>query len=214
MDMILSPTMCQFRFKVLEMKDTSPQEWLRVWSALYGGYDEKEYANLIAKHSLFSAEDYERIGKWKDDVRKESQWKPNVAHVAYLIWKQAADELPKCPQEVDVAAFLDGWSNRKYTDVFPKKSVEKRFGLSRATTLLHFVSGGRYPIFDSRVKSAVARLLNKQQLSGTTSSYLHSFLPLFQKLADCCGCDTLDDLRMLDKALFSYGALEARLFST
>jgi hypothetical protein len=205
--------MRQFRFQVLEMKDTSPQEWLRVWSARYRGYDEKEYADLIAKHKSFSAEDFERIGRWKDDVTKESQWKPNVASVAYLIWKQAAQELPKCPEENDAAAFLDGWSSRTYTDVFPNKSVEKHFGLSRATALLHFVSGGRYPIFDSRVRTAVARLLNSQELPGTVSSYLHSFLPLFKELAACCGCNTVDDLRKLDKALFSYGALESRTFS-
>jgi hypothetical protein len=204
--------MRQFRFQVLEMKDTSPREWLQVWSARYGGYDEKEYADLIAKHESFSAEDFERIGRWKDDVTKESQWKPNVASVAYLIWKQAAQELPKCPKEDDVAAFLDDWSSRAYTDVFPSKSVEKRFGLSRATALLHFISGGRHPIFDSRVRTAVARLLNSQGLPNTVSSYVQSFLPLFKELADSCGCDTMDGLRMLDKALFSYGALKSSIF--
>jgi hypothetical protein len=206
--------MRQFRFQVLEMKDTSSQEWLRVWSARYSGYDEKVYADLIAKHKSFSAEDFERIGKWKDGVTRERQWKQNVASVAYLIWKQAAKELPKCPGDSDLAAFLDDWSGRRYTDVFPNKSVEKRFGLSRATTLLHFVSGGRYPIFDSRVKTAVARLLKSQQLPGTVSTYLHSVLPIFKELADCCGCDTMDDLRTLDKALFSYGALEADIFAS
>jgi hypothetical protein len=205
--------MRQFRFQILEMKETSPQEWLRVWCARYRGYDEKEYADLIAKHNSFSAEDFERIGMWKDGVTKESRWKPNIASVAYLIWKQAAQELPKCPEEDDVAAFLEGWSGRTYTDVFPNKSVEKRFGLSRATALLHFVSGGRYPIFDSRVKAAVARLLNSQELPGTVSSYLHLFLPLFKELADRCGCGTMDDLRRLDKALFSYGALESSIFA-
>ena len=111
------------------------------------------------------------------------------------------------------SAFLDGWSSRTYTDVFPNKSVEKRFGLSRATALLHFISGGRYPIFDSRVRKAVARLLNSTELPKTVSCYLHSFLPLFKELADCCGCDTMGRLRMLDKALFSYGAMESRIFS-
>jgi hypothetical protein len=205
--------MRQFRFQVLEMKDTSPTQWLRVWSARYRGYDEKEYADLIAKHKSFSAEDFERIGRWKDDATKDSQWKPNVASVAYLVWTQAAQELPKCPEENELKAFLDGWSSRTYTDVFPNKSVAKHFGLSRATALLHFLSGGRYPIFDSRVRTAVARLLNSQQLPATVSSYLKSVLPLFKELADCCGCDTLDDLRILDKALFSYGALESRIFS-
>jgi len=64
---------------------------------------------------------------------------------------KAAQELPKCPDGSDVADFLDNWSGRTYTDVFEKKGpVEKHFGLARATTLLHFVSGGRFPICDSR----------------------------------------------------------------
>jgi hypothetical protein len=108
--------MSQFRFQVLEMKVTSPQEWLRWWTARYGGYDEEEYADLIARHKSFSTEDFERIGKWKDDVTKESQWKPNVASVAYLIWKQAAQELPKCPEEDDVAlSWMVGRAGRTRT---------------------------------------------------------------------------------------------------
>jgi hypothetical protein len=63
-----------------------------------------------------------------------------------------------------------------------------------------------------RVWSARYRLLNSQKLPGTVSSYLHSFLPFFKELADGCGCDTMDDLRVLDKALFSYDALESRIF--
>lgn len=195
------------------MKNSWPREWLRVWAARYRGYDEKEYGDLIAKHRSFSSEDFERIGKWKDDVTTEAQWKPNVASVAYQIWIQAAQELPQCPEDGDVEAFLDNWSGRTYTDEFLNKSVEKHFGLSRATALLHFVSGGRYPIFDSRVKKAIARLLNRPELPTTVKSYLDPFLRLFKELADCCGCATADDLRTLDKALFSYGALEARMFS-
>ena len=192
------------------MRDSTPQEWLRVWAGRYQGYDEKEYQDLIEKHKLFSAEDFRRIGKWKDGATTEGQWKPNVASVAYLIWERAAEELPKCPEESAMAAFLEDWSTRAYTDVFKNGPRKKHFGLSRATTLLHFVSGGRCPIFDSRVKTAIARLLGQPELAGTVSSYLDSYLPLFQELAKHCA--TLD-LRKLDKALFSYGALEERAFS-
>jgi hypothetical protein len=117
--------------------------------------DEPEYRNLIANHRSLSPDEFERIGNWKDGVGKSAgRWSPNVASVAYLIWKQAAEELPRCPAESEVEAFLDGWSDRTYTDVFPNKAVEKHFGLSRATTLLHFVSGGRYPTFDARLVTA------------------------------------------------------------
>jgi len=104
---------------------------------------------------------------------------------------------------------LEDWANRTYTDKFKNGLRKKRFGLSRATTILHFVSGGRYPIFDSRVKAAMARLLGQPKLPDTVASYLDSYLPLFNELAE--QCETLD-LRMLDKALFSYGALDKRTF--
>jgi hypothetical protein len=174
------------------------------------GYDETEYGDLIEKHKLLSAEDFRRIGKWKDDATTEAQWKPNVASVAYLIWEQAAAELPKCPDESRVAAFLGDWSNRTYDDIFKNGRRKKKFGLSRATTLLHFVSGGRYPIFDSRVKTAFARLLGRPKLQGTVNSYLDLYVPLFREPADRC---QTNDFRMLDKALFSYGALDERTFS-
>jgi hypothetical protein len=118
--------------------------------------------------------------------------------------------LPKCPDESGVAVFLEDWSSREYRDVFKNGSRKKRFGLSRATTLLHFISGGRYPIFDSRVKTALARLLGRPKLSDTVRSYLDSYIPLFKELADHC---ETNDFRMLDKALFSYGALDERTFS-
>jgi hypothetical protein len=203
--------MCQFRFQVLEMKDTSPQEWLRAWSARYDGDAEEEYRKLIAEHKSFSAEHFIRIGKWADGVWTENQWKPNVTMVAYCIWMQAAKELPKCPEENGVKDFLNDWSGRPYTDLFPIKEVEKHFGLTRVTKLLHFLSGGRYPIFDSRVRTAVARLLNSQALPYTVEYYSDSFLPLFKGLADCC--ETTDDPGKLDRALFTYGALESRVFS-
>lgn len=74
--------MSQFRFLVVDVRDTDPQEWLRVWASQYAGYDEKEYKELIDKAALFTADDFVRIGKWKDGVTTELQWKPNIASVA------------------------------------------------------------------------------------------------------------------------------------
>lgn len=196
--------MSQFRFLVVDVRGTDPQEWLRVWASQYAGYDEKEYKDLIDKAASFTADDLVRIGKWKDGVTTELQWKPNVASVAYLIWMQAAQDLPKCPEQKDLETFLEDWSGRTYTDVFKKKSVEKRFGLSRASTLLHFLSGGRFPIYDSRVRTAIARLCTRSLPPDTVRWYLDSFLPLFSQLANAC--DTTNDLRVLDKALFTYGS--------
>jgi hypothetical protein len=208
--------MSEFRFQVLEMRGSTPQKWLNSWAARYAAYrsynkEEAEYIRLIGKHGALSPEDFESIGKWKDGVTTGSKWKPNVASVAYLIWERAAKELPKCPEESAVTAFLEDWSGKTYTDNFKTGLRKKCFGLSRATTLLHFISGGRYPIFDSRVRTAIARLLDQPELPGTVSSYLRSYLPLFKDLAERC---ETGDFRMLDKALFSYGALDKRSFST
>jgi hypothetical protein len=41
-----------------------------------------------------------------------------VASVAYLIWEQAVTELPRCPDGTKVAAFLEDWANRAYTDTY------------------------------------------------------------------------------------------------
>lgn len=156
----------------------------------------------MAKHKSFSAEDFEQIGKWKDGVKTERKWRPNVASVAYPIWMQAASQLPKCPERSDVAAFLNDWSERRYADEYLNRRVEKRFGLSRASTLLYFLSGGRFPIFDSRVRKAMTRLLDSP-VPNTVRWYLDSYCPLFSAIAALC--DT-KDLRMVDMALFSYGA--------
>ena len=172
-----------------------------MWAARYLEFDDAEHNELIAKHKSLSAADFVRIGKWKDAVKTEGRWKANVASVAYRIWMLAASELPKCPEESRVADFLDDWSERKYTDEYAIGPVEKRFGLSRTSTLLHFISGGRFPIFDSRVRRAMARLLNFP-VPNTVRWYLDSYCSLFSEIAALCGTE---DLRMVDKALFSYG---------
>jgi hypothetical protein len=109
--------------------------------------------------------------------------------------------LPKCPERSEVTKFLADWSERKYLDEYANGSREKHFGLSRATTLLHFLSGGRYPIFDRRVRTAMTRLLNIA-VPNEIPWYLDSYCPLFLEVAAMCGTT---DLRAVDKALFSYG---------
>jgi hypothetical protein len=152
------------------------------------------------KHKSFSSTDFEEIGKWKD-AAIGGRWRPNVASVAYPIWMAAASIPPKCPEKSDVTKFLSDWSERKYRDEYANSSREKRFGLSRATTLLHFLSGGSYPIFDRRVRMAMTRLLGTT-VPNKVRWYLDSYCPLFLEVATKCGTT---DLRAVDKALFSYG---------
>jgi hypothetical protein len=75
-------------------------------------------------------------------------------------------------------------------------------GLSRATTLLHFLSAGRFPIYDRNVIEAMWRLYGVRP-SYTVNFYWDTFYPQFLELAADC---KTDDFRRLDKALFSYGA--------
>lgn len=194
------------------MTTRSPEDWLRVWASIYSrdsGYDENEYRDLISKHRALTAEDFRRIGKWKDRAATEKRWKPHVASVAYEIWEQAANESPQCPEESGVAAFLADWSSRKAIFNFKRRSSENCFGPPRATTLLHFLSGGAYPIFDSRVRIAIARLLAQRELPNTVDAYLNQYIPCFRELAVLC---KTTDFRKLDQALFSYGALDKRIF--
>jgi hypothetical protein len=194
--------MSRFRFQSAVGTDVSPPEWLSEWAVRYPSNNYAGHTELIAKHEAFTAEDFIRIGKWKDAVKTEAKWKANIASVAYPIWMQAASELPKCPEDGEVENFLADWSERKYTDEFASGPREKRFGLSRATTLLHFVSGEGFPIFDAHVRRAMSRLLGEPVLN-TVRWYLDSYLPLFLEVAALCG--SKNDVRTVDKALFSYG---------
>jgi hypothetical protein len=196
--------MSRFRFQSSDGRDIAPQEWLCIWADRYPSNDYGGYSELIAKHKSFSAADFVQIGKWKDNAKTEGKWKANVASVAYRIWKRAASELPQCPEGSGVADFLDDWSNRKYTDEYADGPMEKRFGLSRATTLLHFISGGCFPIFDSRVRKAMTRLLNLNPtpVENTVRWYLDSYCLHFSEIAALC---STEDFRRLDMALFSYG---------
>jgi hypothetical protein len=194
-------TMSQFRFRSLDGSDIGPHDWLPMWAELFPATNYEGYDELIAKHKSFLGADFEQIGKWKDAARTAGKWKANVASVAYPIWMLAASELPKCPEEGELTGFLVDWSGRTYMDQYATGPRKKRFGLSRTTTLLHFLSGGRFPIFDARVRKAMARLLNSP-VPNTVRWYLDSYRPLFLEIAALCATT---DLRMVDKALFSYG---------
>lgn len=190
-----------FKFQDSTGREINAADWLRIWSSLYPEGDYAGYEELIDKHTTLSSTDFESVGRWKDAAGSKAKWKPNTASVAYLVWMQAASELPVCPDEGHLHSFLLDWSERAYVDQFKAKAVTKRFGLSRATTLLHFLSGGRYPIFDSRVRRALARL-RSAPAANTVDWYESSYCPMLTQIAAACGTN---DLRMVDKALFSYG---------
>lgn len=197
--------MSDFAFRDREGRDVPPHKWLADWAGLYPESDYAGYEELISNHRSLTAGDIERIGKWKD-AAKAKRWGPNVASVAYPVWMEAAASVPLCPADGEVRDFLTNWSERTYTDQYANKRVTKRFGLSRASTLLHFVSGGRFPIVDSRVRAAISRLLD-MPVKNSVQWYCESYCRVISEIATACGTT---DLRLVDKALFSYGGKSGR----
>jgi len=198
-------------FLVLSTIAKPADQWLEFWAKRYTDYETKNeadiYRELIDKQDNLSSNDFVVMGKWKDNALGETRrnrWKENVAMVAYRGWIRAAAELPKCPTtESAVKVFLQEWSEWKYRDSSSRSADKmKRFGLSRASTMLHFISGGRYPIFDERVRVAIERLSGKE-LGMTIEEYLNDVCPFVENLSHLCGCR---DVRKLDNALFAYGA--------
>jgi hypothetical protein len=196
--------MTELNFRKLALAAVPGPEWLQTWSSKYDGDDDDEYLKLVklAQSNALTGEGYVRIGKWKDGVKEHQsgRWKTNVASVAYEIWMEISRQMPSYLEggETDL---LNYWSERAYTDSFPSFSRKKRFGLSRATTLLHFVSGGRYPIFDARVREAIVRL-GCPRPEESVGYYMQTYAPLFEEIMEVC---QTRDVRQLDKALFSYG---------
>jgi hypothetical protein len=180
----------------------APKQWLVVWASRYPVSKYSRFHDeLVRKHRAFSSADFERMGRWKDNAHTPAKWQANVASVAYDIWMQAASECPQCPLPGGEPAFLADWSDRRYVDHLRSATVTKRFGLSRASILLYFLSKGRFPIFDSRVRRAIA-LLWGQRIPNTVDAYYTLYCPLFATIAACCGTH---DLRSVDEALFSFG---------
>jgi hypothetical protein len=128
--------------------------------------------------------------------------------VAYDTWMEIARAMPPCPSEERVGEFLTRWSERKAKyKCRDGRVLEKKFGLSRTTTLLHFLSGARYPIFDSRVERAVQGLTGRRVDRTSLSDYQQVVRPLVADIFRQC---RTEDLRKLDRALFAYGAWLAK----
>jgi len=177
--------------------------WLREWGDDFPKEKYPPLDHFLREPASLTPEDFEYLGRWKDGALKgEKKWKPNVASVAFPIWMQAAHELPGTRIEhLEVPGFLAEWSAKTYADEFSSRTVQKRFGLARATTILHLLSRGTYPIFDSRVRRAFRRLTGAKAYDRV-DWYLGSYLPFFSQLISEC---RTDDKKAVDNALFMYG---------
>jgi hypothetical protein len=162
--------MSRFTFRHPEWHEVEPSVWLNwwthrynQWAGHYGNRDNRVYFELIAREGKLSGEDFERIGQWKEQCwpPKLGRWKTGTP-AAYDVWMQAKAALPICPDKDGIAAFLKDWSERRSLASHKRRkdgqAFTQAFGISRATALLHFVSGGLYPIIDSTVQESLARL--------------------------------------------------------
>ena len=191
-----------------------PGLWLKFWASSYESTksrreDNRVYYTRIGRAGKLAAEDFETVGRWKEGCLAENHgsWKPNTP-AAYEVWMRAKDKRPTCPPDSSIPDFLTEWSDIEFTAGVSKKTqkvLKKRFGLSRSTALLHFVSGGRFPIFDSRVRKAIKRLGSSPPTDPTVKWYLDTFCQLCKEMADLCGVSGTRGLRLLDNALFCYG---------
>jgi hypothetical protein len=193
-----------FEFRTRTGNPCDPVAWSNEWEPEYPSsqYDEEYYDVLIGRSGNLSPDDFIVMGKWKDDAWAEGKWKPNVAMVAFPAWIAASQELPGISLNLStLATFLRTWADRYYPDT-SSRSIDKmkRFGLSRATTLAHFMSVGKFPICDSRVRVAIGRLCSIRT-PDEVRWYLQSYLPIFEELKRLCSAHG----RKIDKALFAYG---------
>jgi hypothetical protein len=181
------------------MSDASA--WLDEWSAAFPTNKYPPLDHLLERADSLTAADFEYLGRWKDSaLESDKRWQPNKASVAFVTWMEAAKELPGAQIE-NVHSFLTEWSGRAYRDRFPSRTVLKRFGVPRATTLLHLMSGGKYPIFDARVRLAFKRLTG-QPPGKSVEWYLSSYVPFFAQVASECRAA---NMKKVDNALFVYG---------
>jgi hypothetical protein len=214
-------TMHTFKFRYPQWVDVQPSVWVQKWNDLFllgkeRKADDDVYKTLMEKKGQLSGQDFEQIGRWKvgcllkEDGVEHGMWKPQTS-TAYDVWMQAKQSPPQHPEsdvidELFAERFLEEWSERKFD--MPVKGGEvkgKRFGLSYATALLHFMSVGRFPIYDAGVRYGLKRLGLRLPSDMSVNAYLTKFCPMFSSLAAQCGLQSVDDLRTLDNALRCYG---------
>lgn len=193
-----------FQYRLQDGRPCDALQWVDEWEPRYPSkkYREEQYTALIDKAGILSSKDFLLIGRWKDYAWSDEKWRSNVSTVAFAVWHLASVELPGFRiKETSEETFLVKWAEYRYPDASSRSTDGKKaFGLSRATTLLHFITEGRFPIFDSNVRKAIRRLCGKNA-PNRVQWYLSSYMPLFRELVRECNATS----RRVDKALFAYG---------
>jgi hypothetical protein len=229
-----------FNFRSPSSQVVTGSHWLGTWSALFPSskYSENVYLELLDRGPELSDEGIEILGAWKDAALKSTslqnpsghlfgrvrvlfngKWNPGTS-CAYSSWQQIPSRLPTLKQQLDrqeYSRFLTDLAEMQYEKTARGGHLtEARFGLSRATYVLHVFSRGNYPIYDRWTHCAMYQLtdgeyrgqrIHKSKHSQPTW-YLENFVPFVREVASVCNAaNDQRGLRNVDKALFAYGKL-------
>lgn len=216
-----------FRFLSAAGQQTSPHQWLVDWSERFPS---KKYPESVYKYLVRRGPDIDRLdvlimGWWKDAALdlasvpiegdtnlvptqlrpKIRRWKPEAASVHYDGWNWLANNLSTIQ-----GIWFGGTEPARLLESLNERRGSRRFGLSRASFVLHVLSRGIYPIYDGNTHRGLYRLTRGTSYEGRIRAskqqdsnwYLQTFQMIVGQLQAACDCD----VRLLDKALFAYGA--------
>jgi len=237
-DLIADKAMGLFTFQSRTGASASPLEWLTKWSARFDSakYPEDVYQELVARATKLSDADFDVLGAWKDGALRKydairhsakvdfgncrvsltKAWSPTAASCAYRVWKKLLQHRAELEQHLDRGAFfafLDQLAQLSYEKASGSGRTDASFGLSRATYVLHLLSGAKFPIYDKNTHLGIHFLTQGRYDSHTIKKmktddprwYLATFCPIVRTLEEVCAVRDLPSQRALDKALFCYG---------
>ena len=180
------------------------------------------------------ASDFDFLGAWKDGALKKSiphkglkfgdcwvsfsgKWSEVAASsCAYQVWQR----LPQTRESL--ARYLDRGEHREFLAHLARQSYRKasrggitdaKFGLSRATYVLHIFSSAEFPIYDNNTHAG-AHALTQGRFEGqiipktkvdNPEWYLRTFCRIVQDLQEACQATDISSRRAVDQALFCCG---------
>jgi hypothetical protein len=205
-------------------------QWVDLWASKYPAhrYSEEVYRYLIQKGARLNSQDILLLGAWKDAAlqrcrdnsgmgpfsgqyyRFNQRWSKDAASAAFEIWQLLSEKISEIKAIFEKLGKL---TILKYGSSGKGGQVTKRFGLARASTLIHFLTSGKYPIYDSNVHKGIYGLTLgmfrgvriPRYFAGrglTVAAYCDVFCPAVQELL--LASDRT--MRSVDRALFTYGS--------
>lgn len=221
----------KFDFRSRNGAPLSSLEWQTEWAS---GFDAKRYPDevceeLAARGAALPDGDFDVLGAWKDGViRRGGQrnfgkclvyftrgWKENAV-CARTVWLSLASKrrgLEEFLDRRDYRSFLNQVADEQYLKAGRGGLSSARFGLSRATYILHVFSKARFPIYDRNTHRGISRLTHgyyngweiRKMKSDDADWYLERFCAIIGDLQQQCGALESASFRQVDKALFQYG---------